>query len=41
MRPVGFVAATTFIRDDTVIAAVEDEAGTIGVKRYRLVLPGA
>ncbi|MGD8329205.1 MAG: hypothetical protein PVJ49_07185 [Acidobacteriota bacterium] len=29
-----------FIRDDVVIARVEDEAGTIMVKRYGLVLPG-
>ncbi len=29
-----------FMRDDTVIKQVEDEAGTIMVKRYRLVLPG-
>ena len=28
-----------FIRDDVMIAAVEDELGTIRVKRYRLVLP--
>lgn len=28
-----------FIRDDMVITAVRDEAGTIRVKRYRLVLP--
>ncbi len=28
-----------FIRDDLVIGVVEDEAGTIMVKRYRLVLP--
>ncbi len=29
-----------YIRDDVVVATVEDEAGTITVKRYRLVLPG-
>ncbi len=29
-----------FIRDDMVVGVVEDEAGTIMVKRYRLVLPG-
>ena len=29
-----------FISGDTVIAQAEDEAGTIMVKRYRLVLPG-
>jgi hypothetical protein len=33
-------AATTFMRGDMVVAAVEDEMGTIMVKRYRLVLPG-
>ena len=30
-----------FMRGDVVLLAVEDEAGTIMVKRYRLVLPGA
>ncbi|MCH7824534.1 MAG: hypothetical protein IH849_07005 [Acidobacteria bacterium] len=30
----------SFIRNDTLITPVEDEAGTIMVKRYRLVLPG-
>ncbi len=29
-----------FLRDDIMIAAVEDELGVIRVKRYRLVLPG-
>jgi hypothetical protein len=29
-----------FVSGDTVIAAVQDDAGTIMVKRYRLVLPG-
>jgi len=29
-----------FISDDTIILALEDETGTIMVKRYRLVLPG-
>ncbi len=29
-----------FIRDDMLITPTEDEAGTIMVKRYRLVLPG-
>ena len=29
-----------YIRDDVVVRRVEDEAGTIMVKRYRLVLPG-
>ncbi|MCH7825931.1 MAG: hypothetical protein IH849_14115 [Acidobacteria bacterium] len=29
-----------YIRDDNVVATAEDEAGTIMVKRYRLVLPG-
>ena len=28
-----------FIRDDVLVAAVEDDLGTIKVKRYRLVLP--
>ena len=32
-------AATTFVRGSAVVAAIEDEAGTIMVKRYRLVLP--
>ena len=31
---------TPFLIGDMVLAAVEDEAGTIMVKRYRLVLPG-
>ena len=29
-----------YIRDDDVVATAEDDAGTIMVKRYRLVLPG-
>lgn len=29
-----------FIRADVVIARVEDDAGLVSVKRYRLVLPG-
>jgi len=29
-----------YIRGHDVIAVVEDDAGTIMVKRYRLVLPG-
>jgi hypothetical protein len=29
-----------FIRDETVVGVVQDETGTIMVKRYRLVLPG-
>ena len=29
-----------FMRGNTVLVAVQDEAGTIMVKRYRLVLPG-
>ncbi len=29
-----------FVRDDLVVMPVEDDAGTIMVKRYRLVLPG-
>jgi hypothetical protein len=36
--PTGF--PYTFVRGDTVIAMVTDEAGTAMVKRYRLVLPG-
>ena len=40
IRNVGFVAATTFVRGNMVVAAIEDHAGTIMVKRYRLVLPG-
>ncbi len=31
---------TPYVRADQFIAAIEDEAGTIMVKRYRLVLPG-
>ena len=31
---------SAYIRDDMVIRQVEDDAGTIMVKRYRLVLPG-
>jgi len=40
--PEGFVPSTQnlFVRDDLVLAIIEDEAGTIMVKRYRLVLPG-
>jgi hypothetical protein len=37
---VGFAAATVSIRGDRVFAAVEDDAGTIMVKRFRLKLPG-
>ena len=40
IRHVWPIAATTFVRGNTVVAAVEDDAGTIVVKRYRLVLPG-
>jgi len=29
-----------FVRDDLLVMPIEDEAGTIMVKRYRLVLPG-
>jgi len=29
----------TFIRDDVFVTVIEDEAGTIMVKRYRIVLP--
>ncbi len=32
-------AGRSFVRDDLVLLRVEDEAGTIMVKRYRLVLP--
>ena len=32
--------AKPFISGDTVVATAQDEAGTIMVKRYRLVLPG-
>jgi hypothetical protein len=39
--PVGFrTAPAPFIRGNQVVAVVEDEAGTIMVKRYRLVQPG-
>jgi len=31
---------TLFVRGDTVLGVVQDQAGTIMVKRYRLVLPG-
>ena len=34
------LSARSWISDRTVVAAVEDEAGTIMVERYRLVLPG-
>ncbi len=30
----------TFIKDDLVLIQSQDEAGTIMVKRYRLLLPG-
>ena len=33
--------ATPFMSGDTVVASAQDEAGTVMVKRYRLVLPGA
>jgi hypothetical protein len=42
--PVGLRPAppsNPFVRGDRVYAVVEDEGGTIMVKRYRLVLPGA
>jgi hypothetical protein len=29
-----------FMSGDTVVALAQDEAGTVMVKRYRLVLPG-
>ncbi len=38
-RGVRLFASRTFVRGDTVITQAEDEAGTIMVKRYRLVLP--
>ena len=31
---------TPFMNGETVVAATQDDAGTIMVKRYRLVLPG-
>jgi hypothetical protein len=31
---------TPFLRGDTMWAMVEDDAGVMKVKRYRLVLPG-
>ncbi len=34
------VSMEAFIRDDVVVVPAVDEAGTIMVKRYRLVLPG-
>ena len=34
------VVADPFMDNETVLLAIEDEAGTIMVKRYRLVLPG-
>lgn len=37
---VSFVYRTSFLDGDTALFAHEDEAGTIKVKRYRLVLPG-
>ena len=39
-RLVSGVPSSLFVRGDLVLAAVEDAAGTIMVKRYRLVLPG-
>ena len=30
----------TFIKDDLILIQSQDQAGTIMVKRYRLVLPG-
>jgi len=33
-------APRLFIDDRLVVAEIEDEGGTIMVKRYRLVLPG-
>ena len=37
---VAWLGRRPWIKGRTVIAAIEDEAGTIMVKRYRLVLPG-
>ena len=34
------VSGDVFIRDDVLVAPANDDAGTIMVKRYRLVLPG-
>ncbi|HEX9698100.1 MAG TPA: 6-bladed beta-propeller [Acidobacteriota bacterium] len=39
ISPVGW-ASTIFVRDDMWLMEVQDEAGTIMVKRYRLILPG-
>jgi hypothetical protein len=40
--PTGFRVSpgVLHVRDDQVVGVIEDEAGTIMVKRYRLVLPG-
>ena len=38
--PAGVDLRQSFIRGDEVYTAAEDEAGTITVKRYRLMLPG-
>lgn len=38
--PAAVVSMEVFIRDDVLVVPVSDEAGTIMVKRYRLVLPG-
>jgi len=37
--PDGVTLQTSYIEDDAVYTPIEDEAGTIMVKRYRLVLP--
>jgi hypothetical protein len=34
------VVSRPFINGDTVVAVALDDAGTVMVKRYRLVLPG-
>ena len=39
-RPFGGGFGNVFMRDDMVLMQVEDDVGTIMVKRYRLVLPG-
>lgn len=38
--PLGVDPWPSFIRDDELYAVIEDDTGTIMVKRYRLVLPG-
>jgi hypothetical protein len=38
--PTAVVSKDVFIRDDVLVVPASDDAGTIMVKRYRLVLPG-